>query len=159
MVDEDILKRYNRELSVINGEPEPQVLQVEVQSIEIEIYDNQQKLSDYDSFLQEGKLPEEASNLSIKDNLILSEYANLIMKVMKAYPFVANIEYSQYDQSFDPNLDIWDIKDVENAMKKSFIRKVIASIKSNTNITNLLEDTKKNIDILNWFVNGDAFGT
>ena len=60
----------------------------------------------------------------------------------------------QYNESFDPELHIWEIREIEAAIDIGFIRSLLADL---SNFDNYYEDVQRRSQVLEGFVNSPAF--
>lgn len=63
------------------------------------------------------------------------------------------------DWSFDPQMHVWEIREVEKAMDSVFIRQILDDVYNLENGDAYREDMEKKIEILKKFVGSEAFGT
>lgn len=88
---------------------------------------------------------------------IVKNYAFICSQVSKKY---SGIETSSpwLDESFDPQLDIWDIHEIERAANPVYVKALIRTLEDNPQRVNV-EEIKQKTDTLANFYTSPAFGT
>lgn len=107
----------------------------------------------FNSFLDAAVLPD-SLQLDVEQKIIVDEFAQLCSAVTNKYPMLKDTFASQYDESFDPEIHIWDIKKIEQAMDSGFIRSLIKSRKITPVVA---EKVKTKNNMLKLFVASGAF--
>ncbi len=115
--------------------------------------DFQRRNKAFKDFLDRGHIP---GSLDVHSDQIesVAKFAKLTSRIVNKYPMLKDTHIQQYDNLFDPNLHIWEIKEIERAMDTGFIRDLTAdSNVSNHDLTQIINNNK----ILEKFVNSEAF--
>jgi hypothetical protein len=107
----------------------------------------------FNDFVSNGELPEYLE-INEPEKSIVVEYAKLYSKIVNKYPMLTDTFASQYNESFDPELNIWEIREIETAMGSEIARTITGS-KSLDNQT--IEEIQKRILPLEKFVDSPAF--
>jgi len=106
-------------------------------------------------FVTTGKVPLGISS-NPGENKLLYEYGFLCSMVVEKYPMLKNVGLGWDDCSFDPELNIWEIREIEGAMDSGFIRKFLKDgIKSDGDYN--LAEIKRRVTVLKNFTSSSAF--
>lgn len=107
----------------------------------------------FSNFVANGELPEYLE-INEPGKSIVAKYAKLYSKIVNKYPMLMDTFGSLYDESFDPELNIWEIREIEGAMGSEMARTITGS-KSLDDQT--IEEIQKRTPPLEKFVNSPTF--
>ena len=107
----------------------------------------------FENFVTQGALPE-GLNVTEKQKDLVSNFASLVHKVIQRYPMLKDTFTQKYNLSFDPEVHIWEIREIEVAIDSGFIWNLIASVNIDDQISN---EIKYKIEVLEKFVSAPAF--
>lgn len=110
----------------------------------------------YEDHLKSGTMKDE-SWLPPEILSLAKTYLSFIQKIVEYYPFMLRAEYAHLDESFDPNMHIWEIQEIETALESSFTSRLIFGEIEDLNW--LDEELKRRNRILKNFISSRAFGT
>lgn len=139
-VDPEILERHNLEQEFIkeaekfakNKSYTPTVA-VSSNPIYINIRNEQSNVvrdeDDFGNFVERGILPNNPE-ISPKLYYLCEQYGYYRGNVEVKYK-PRKIVHQGFDYSFDPNLDIWDIRKIESALSNGFVRTLLSDLKTN----------------------------
>ncbi len=85
---------------------------------------------------------------------IVHKFAKLYSKIVKKYPVFGETSAQKYDESFDPEMHIWEIRKVEAAMDSGFVRNLTGSSSVSEGI---IDEMKSKTEVLEGFVQSEAF--
>jgi hypothetical protein len=107
----------------------------------------------FSNLVLEGEIPEYLE-IDEPERSIVTQYAKLYSQIVRKYPTLIDTLCSQYDERFDPELNIWEIREIEWGMGTEVARTITGS-------TNLDSQTIKGIQdripFLQNFVDSSAF--
>jgi hypothetical protein len=108
---------------------------------------------DFMLFSVTGTWPE---TLMVKDSQFhdFREFALSYIQVANKYQILKDTFAQQYDEGFDPELHIWEIREIESAMDSGFVRNLLVS---NSITEQTMIDIKAKQIILNKFIESPAF--
>jgi len=102
----------------------------------------------------EGKIEWALMAKGSKD--LISSYTRLYTRVLEKYPMLKDTFAQHLDESFDPDLDIWNIEKVEYAVDTDFIRNLL--LNPEHSLTPKQEyDLACKVAILGGFIDGQPF--
>lgn len=107
----------------------------------------------FQSFVENGTIPE-AIVISDNQRETIQKFATLYSKIIQKYPTLKDTFAQEYDENFDPELHIWEIREIEFAMDSGFVRDLTGSQSISDQM--IVDMTNKNT-ILERFVNSSAF--
>lgn len=108
---------------------------------------------DYIGFISDGRLPESLS-LTEAEKTTVAAYSSPFIKINRKYPSLLNMTGQQYDTLFDPELHIWEIQEIEQAIDSGFIRNLIVQDKLSQET---LDDIIHRSRVLKKFCSSSAF--
>lgn len=133
--------------------PTPTLTVEEQQKIENEQLAFEKTEHDFMLFSVTGTWPE-ALKVNEAQFKVFREFALSYSLVANKYQMLKDTFAQQYDESFDPDLHIWEIREIESAMDSGFVRNLLIS-------QSISEQTMTTIsikrDILKQFANSPAF--
>lgn len=108
----------------------------------------------FEIFKNDGKIPPALVYQDEKKRQIVERFAQLYSLVIKKYPILEDTFAVQYKDIFDPEMHIWEIWQVEDAMDSGFVRNLLLS----GNISDeIVDEILSKIKIIEGFVNSPAF--
>ncbi len=146
-----LIERFKKE-SVLPQEGEEQKAKEEQKARE-EQKAKEKAENDFNSFSNNGLWPQ---SLEIEESQLddFRKFAQIYKQIIGNYPILRDTFGQQYDENFDPNLHIWEIREIENAIDSGFVRSILAKRKlENETMQEIIKRTK----ILEKFVNNPAF--
>ena len=85
---------------------------------------------------------------------IAQHFSTIYSRVINKYPALKETSTQRYNESFDPQMHIWEIREIEEAMDSGFVR----SLSESPSISDeMIKDMKKRIEVLENFVASPAF--
>lgn len=116
-----------------------------------EDFERQEKA--FQGFADNGRIPE---TMVILDNQreTVQKFAAHYSKLIQKYPTLQDTFTQQYDENFDPEMHIWEIREIEAAMNSGFVRDLVRS----QNISDqMIGEMTNKIMTLERFINSPAF--
>lgn len=156
----DILKRYEAEKAMLKSEtptttssPVPTLLPEEQERISKQQKEFGMLEKAFQDFGDKGEI---LATLIIPERQkeIVQRFATLYSKMIQKYPMLKDTFSQEHNESFDPEMHIWEIREVETAMESGFVRKLIASQDISGQIIN---DISHKVEVIEKFVNSPAF--
>lgn len=84
----------------------------------------------------------------------VARFTTLYGEVIQKYPMLIDTFNQKNDESFDPEMHIWEIREIERAVDSGFVRSILSSsIISNE----MINDMKSRTEVLENFVGSPAF--
>lgn len=156
---EEVLKRNEAEKAMISPatspspSPAPTLSPEEQERARKQQEDFERRERAFRGFVENGIIPE---TIEILDNQreTVQKFTTLYCKIIQKYPMLKDTFAQQYDESFDPEIHIWEIQEIETAMDSGFVRDLTGSQSiSGQMITDITNRNK----ILERFANSSAF--
>jgi len=108
-------------------------------------------------FIRLGEIPEDANQLNEEEQELFREYAKVCSILISKYPTLIDTGRWNVDWQFDPPLHVWEIREVEEAIRTDHIRITLEYPRMLTVVENkkFVEDK---IVVMKNFIDSDAFG-
>jgi len=151
--EEEMKTAIDRSRVLDISRPDPTVTAEDTQRLKKEKEKADRREADFYNFAHLGVIPdklrEEAEGLEE-----LRRFADLYSKVVGKYPSLTDTFAQHLDEAFDPNLHIWEIREIEGAMDSGFVRRMLDSgTLDGENVDNL----KKKSGVLSRFATSGSF--
>jgi hypothetical protein len=119
--------------SIVNPTEKPAIAEQAIPALSVRenaIIKLQQVQSDiretaFDKFVQSGEIPG-TLHISPKQLLLIKQFAVQYSEYVRKYPGIQNIDIIN-DDSFDPNMNLWDIEKLGFALDPAFVRGLVAA--------------------------------
>ena len=153
----DIVKRNEAEKAMIippeSSEPIPTLSPEEQEKARKEQVEFGRRAMAFQIFVLQGLTPEILA-VSNEQREEVQKFGALYHKVIQKYPMFLDTSTQQYDESFDPEMHIWEIRQVEEAMDSGFIRNLVSGQNISSEQFNEIESK---VAALERFTNSSAF--
>jgi hypothetical protein len=159
MIDPEVARRNDQEQELISEFKEEDYPKESTEQ-EAEIIEDLSGMQELEKTYQEH-----TESGEVKDQHLLPEpvralattYMNLINQIINVYPFMQRAEHMYLDESFDPNLHIWEIEEIEGALESTFTSRLIFNEIEDQNY--LEGELKWRNQVLKSFISSEAFGS
>ena len=111
---------------------------------------------DFSRFVESGSLPSTVARGTLIASKC-SEYGFFRSEIEYRYK-LKGISVSRLDFTFDPNLDVWEIEDIEAAADSGYIKKLLIDLHEDQGRINQ-DEIERRTEVLQRFVGSQAFGS